>query len=346
MGKRYFQAVPIRTSYQKKLEQFTSSLGDAIGKGETISFADNDLAYTLKLQNERIKEKGIEFEYEPYKRNAEEKTYYDVAYWKDRHYASNVGFALFGVKRQVKKDGNIIYKDKLRSDFYGTVTDIVSGEHPDNESFLCPYCGAETTISELQDGCHYCGTQYKMDDLFPKITGFYFLDSIGITKTQLLIGWPIASIVCTILLYVYLINQMINPNAKNLLPFLTQSGLNTSLLSAPVLGIAYGFFLFAFVHFLFKIAQAIVDLWRMGTAASRNRFETRMKKITPEFSYEYFQNKAISLIKSAVYAKDENELSCYKGEPLPAEMKDIIDLNFSGILGLKRFNDRSLFIYD
>ena len=37
---RNIQALPIRTSYQKRLEKFTSSLGNAVSKGETISFAD------------------------------------------------------------------------------------------------------------------------------------------------------------------------------------------------------------------------------------------------------------------------------------------------------------------
>ncbi|MCR4648538.1 MAG: hypothetical protein K5776_05635, partial [Lachnospiraceae bacterium] len=76
---RNFQATPIRISYQKKLGIFTSSLGNAIGKGGNIPFADNDLNYTIKLQNERIKEKGLEFDMEVTRRNPEETTFYDVA---------------------------------------------------------------------------------------------------------------------------------------------------------------------------------------------------------------------------------------------------------------------------
>ena len=97
--------------------------------------------------------------------------------------------------------------------------------------------------------------------------------------------------------------------------------------------------MFLFAHLLLKIVQAVIDLDRMGTAASRERFELRMKKITPEFSYEYFKCKAISLIKTAVYSKDESELLCYSGGPLPAEFKDIIDLNYAGTFGLKGFSE-------
>ncbi|MBP5528437.1 MAG: hypothetical protein J6X80_00140 [Lachnospiraceae bacterium] len=334
---RNLQATPIRTSYQKKLAKFTSSLGKAISEGETIPFADNDLAYTISLQNERIKEKGLEFEYEVTRRNPEETTFYDTADWKDRHYASSVGFGLFKIKRTVKKDGKQLYKDTLRNEFFGTVTDIVSGSHPDNEVHICPNCGADGTIAELQNGCPYCGTQYKMDDLFPKVTGYYFSDSLGITRKQLAIGWPVCAFFCTILSYIFIFNQQL----QDLIHIDIAYDLKSKLLFGPFAGVAYGFLLFLFMHLLFKIARAIVDLKRMGTIEADRRFESRMKKISPEFSHEYFKSKAISLIKTAVYSKDERELPCYKGEALPAEMKDIIDLNYAGTFGLKEFKEEN-----
>ena len=337
MGKNYLQAIPIRTAYQKKLEQFTASLGNAIGKGEPIPFADNDLTYTLNLQNERINEKGIELDYEVFRRIKDDNQFFEVADWKDKHYATAVGFGVCGVKREVRKDGKTIYKDTLKNDFFGTVCDIVSGSHPDNETHICPNCGAETTIAELQSGCPYCGTEYKMDDLYPKITSFYFFDSLGITKKQLLTWWPVCAIVCAIafyILYPYLQKFMD-------LRVVQERGVIGEAIFGLMLGAVYGFFLFVFLHLLFKIARTIVDLWRMGTAASRNRFELRMKKLSPEFSFEYFKDKAITLIKMAVYAKDENEIPSYKGEPLSDDYKDIIDLNYTGTFGLKSFSEEN-----
>ncbi len=334
---RNIQARPIRTSYQKKLEKFTSSLGKAISKGETIPFADNDLSFTLNLQNERIKEKGLDVEYEIARRNPEDKIFYDTADWKDEHYASSVGFGLFKIKRLISKNGKLLYKDTLRNEFFGTVTDIISGSHPDNEPYICPNCGADGTVAELQNGCPYCGTQYKMDDLFPSVTGFYFFDSVGITKKQLAVYWPICAFFCTIISYIFIFN----PDLQNLIHLDLSYDLKSKLLFGPFAGIGYGFLLFLFLHLLFKIARAIVDLGRMGTAEAGRRFENRMKKITPEFSHEYFKNKAISLIKTAVYAKDERELPCYKGEALSPEMKDIIDLNYAGIFGLKDFKEEN-----
>ena len=341
MGKNYFQAIPIKPSYDEKLIGFTASLGNAIGKGQTIPYVDNDVTYLLNLQNERIKEKNVEFDYEVYKRTEDSpvgNTFFDVEDWKDDRYTSTVGFAVFGVKRKVRRNDTVLYKDKLRHVFYGTVTDTVSGEHPDNEIHICPNCGADSTIAQLNDGCPYCGTQYKMDDLFPKITGYYFFDQLRITKKQLLLGWPACSLFCAIA------GLIIGPYLKNVPVFGEMTRLylrseGADIISSVTAAVVWGFFLFMFLHLLFKIAKAIVDLDRMGTSEARKRFELRMKKITPEFSFEFFKNKAISLIKTAVYSKDESELLCYKGEKLPADFKDIIDLNYAGTFGLKGFTE-------
>ena len=341
MGKNYFQAIPIKESYDKKLISFTSSLGAAIGKGETIPFADNDLTYTLDLQHERIKEKNIDFDYQVYKRTQDSRvgnTFYDVEDWADEHYSSTVGFASLGVRRQVRKNGSVLYRDTLRHVFYGIVTDI-SGDHPDNEIHICPNCGADSTIEELQNGCPYCGTQYKMDDLFPKITSYYFFDQLRITKRQLLIGWPVCSLICALIGLVIIPFLKDVPRLSEMINRFIMNDIRTAIIYGIVAALGYGFFLFLFAHLLLKIVQAVIDLDRMGTAASRERFELRMKKITPEFSYEYFKCKAISLIKTAVYSKDESELLCYSGGPLPAEFKDIIDLNYAGTFGLKGFSE-------
>ena len=344
MGRYYMKALPMKPSYDKKLVSFSSSLGEAIGKGETIPFADNDVTYLLKLQNERINEKNIEMDYEVFKWTNDSpagNTYCDCESWNDEHYKNTVGLAFLGVKRKITRDGQTIYKDKHRRDFYGTVTDVVSDVHPDKESICCPNCAAVSTIEELQNGCPFCGTQYKMDDLFPRITGFYFFDPVRMTMKQVLIGWPLCAAVCAlaVLLFKPYINSI--PLVAEMLQDPVQADYYANILYGPIACIVWGGFFFLVLHLLSKLVKAGIDRKRMGTARSRERFELRMKKITPGFSYEYFRNKAISLIKTAVFSKDEGELLCYKGEPLSSEFKDVIDLNYAGIFGVMDFKEEN-----
>jgi hypothetical protein len=73
---------------------------------------------------------------------------------------------------------------------------------------------------------------------------------------------------------------------------------------------------------------------KWGSIGSKAKFEQKMKSIIPDFSYEYFTSKAISLIKLAVYSKDEKDLLFYRGEALAPKFKDVIDLNYGGALGV------------
>ena len=210
----------------------------------------------------------------------------------------------------------------------------------------CSKCGNEWSAiiksrAKLGNGCPYCGTQYKMDDLFPKITSYYFFDQLRITKKQLLIGLPACIGFCALMALILRPFVKDFPIYETIMRNAYQNGTESAIIYAFTSVLVTGTFLFLLLHLCFKIAKAIVDLDRMGTAESRSRFELRMKKITPEFSFEFFKNKAISLIKTAVYSRNENELLCYRGGPLPAEFKDIIDLNYAGTFGLKGFSEEN-----
>ena len=331
MGYKFFNIQPVKKSFEKKLNEFVNSLGNAISKGEKIFFADNDITYTLKLQNERIKEKDLEIEYEVYKRDNERNEFIAGSDWKDAHYESVVCFKPFGVKRVVKRNGKKVYKDNHKCVLYGTMTDVLMNSHPEDDLFSCPNCGAVSTIAELQNGCPYCSTIYKMDDLFPKVTGYYFLDDPGIDKGDYIRGFVISAIICTFFLFIVV--AIANRGQVNLAFIL---GL---LIGCPIEGVVMGFFMYSYFLLIRLIVKAIASTGKMGTAGSRMRFEARMKRVNPEFSFEYFTSKAISLIKTAIYSKDEKELLFYNGESLDEKMKNIIDLNYGGALGLKSFKE-------
>ena len=335
MGYNFFNIKNVKESFNRKLKDFVLSLGKAIGNGEDIPFADNDVTYTLKLQHERIKDKGLEMEYEVYSRDPERNDFIAGSNWRDRHYESVVCFRQCGVKRRVKRNGKKIYRDNQKCVLYEVMTDVVTGEHPDNDTFCCPNCGAATTIAELQNGCSYCGTRYKMDDLFPKVTGYYFLDDVGMAGNEGKAG-IFLSIFGGMLLVVG-IGVLFNLKKIMAGDIETLLGL---LCAGPFLGGFMGYFMFGMFLLIRMIAKAIATSGKMGTAGSRRKFENRMKKLSPEFSFEYFTNKAISLIKTAVYSKNPQELLFYEGEPLDPRMKDIIDLNYGGALGLEYFEEK------
>lgn len=343
MGYNFFNTKEVSEIFNRKLNEFRGTLGQSISNGVNIPFADSDISYVLKLQNDRIRRKNIELDYNIYPRDENNRKFIAGSDWQDAHYHSTVCFNQCGVKRTVKRGGKVSYRDDRRSVLYGTITDVINGTYPYNDPYSCPNCGSVSTVAGLQNGCSYCGTRFKMDELFPKITSYYFLEDAGMTGKEYLKG--LFKVYPFVVIGMYILCCILRGDVY--LPWNLIKHVPT--LIAMVIGIGLGSFPSAYVlyvYFLFMrlIVKAIASAGKMGTAGSRSKFEYRMKKISPEFSFEYFTSKALSLIKTAIFSQDESELMFYEGGPLDPKMKDIIDLNYGGALGVKSFVDEGNYV--
>ena len=335
MGYSLFKIIHLKDNFKRQFKAFVGTLGSAVSRGDKITFADNDITYALKLQHDRLTEKGFAMEYELTDRDTESDAIVGSE-WKDTRYESYVCNEQYSVRRKITKNGKKLFADKKRSILYTTITDVISGVHPDDETVTCPNCGSVSTIAQIQGGCPYCGTQYKMDDLFPKITSYYFLEDVGMAGNEGKKGMA-AFIVITILALfaidiVYNIGKL---SSGDLGPLLT-------LIPLLPLGAILGYFIYSIYLIVRLIAVgSSQSSGKWGTIGSRSKFEQRMKAISPLFSYEYFASKAISLIKTSVFSPNEQELLFYKGERLDPGFKDIIDMNYGGALGLAGFKEEN-----
>lgn len=336
MGYNLFNIKEVSRAFNKKLDDFRASLGDAISKGANIPFADSDVSYVLKLQNDRLRRKRVDIDYSIYKRDENNRKYIVASDWQDAHYHSSVCFNSCGVKRIVRRDGKTAYRDDRRSVLYGTITDVMNGIHPENDPYSCPNCGSVSTVAGLQNGCSYCGTRFKMDELFPKITSYYFLEDAGMTTREF--KGDFFKLYPFVVLGLYILGCIVRSDVY--LPWNLVK--NVPMLIGVIIGLGLGglpiaYIVYVYLLFMKAIVKTIASFGKMGTAGSRRLFESRMKKVSPEFSFEYFTSKALSLIKTSVYSEDESKFMFYDGGPLDPKMKDIIDLNYGGALGVKSF---------
>lgn len=335
-----FRITSLKDSFNKKLKSFVGSLGAAISDGKKITFADNDLSYALKLQHDRIKEKGFDIQYELYDRDKGSDASVG-AQWKDARYESYVCHETYGLKRKITKNGNILFNDKRKNIIYTTITDVTSGVHPDNETISCPNCGDVSTLAQIQGGCPYCGTVYKMDDLFPKVTGYHFLEDVAPTRGEMKkeIWLFILAGVLTTYLFAGLI-WLIQGKGFDLTEI---AGLfMLCVFGVPMAGVMQGYMAWG----IYRLIRLFVvgprqSAGKFGTIGSRKNFEQRMKAISPEFSFEYFTSKVVSLIKISVFSNNERELLFYKGQALEPYFKNIIDLNYGSALGLNEFKEEN-----
>lgn len=344
MGYNFFKITYLRDNFNRKYKAFAATLGSAVRKGANITFVDNDISYALKLQHERLKSKGLDMEYEVYDRDANRKATVG-SQWRDAHYESYVCNEQYGLNRTVSRNGRKLFSDKKRCTLYTTITDVITGIHPDNETCSCPNCGNVSTVAQIKEGCPYCGTVYKMDDLFPKITSYYFIEDVALAGSEGIKTYGkfilITTAVLESLAMFFTFVRMIIPGGEKV-------GLQAifGLFGMIPLGAILGYFLCS-VYLMGRLifVGSSQSSGKYGTIGSRQRFEERMKAISPEFSFEYFTSKAISLIKTAVYSENEQELLFYKGAPLDPLFKDIIDMNYGAALGLAGFKEENGRVY-
>ena len=205
--------------------------------------------------------------------------------------------------------------------------------HPDDETCCCPNCGSVSTIEQLQGGCPYCGTMYKMDDLFPKVTGYYFLNDVAVAGNEGKKGIGISILISFIINFlIMVIASIANHNSLSI----------GTIIGLIFVSLIAGYFFYAiFMAIRLIVVGSCQSAGKYGTIGSRKKFEQRMKMITPEFSFEYFTSKAISLIKTAIYSENAQELMFYRGGALNPEFKDVIDLNYGGALGLANVTEEN-----
>lgn len=75
----------------------------------------------------------------------------------------------------------------------------------------------------------------------------------------------------------------------------------------------------------------------VNTAGSAKRFVSQMKKYTPEFSYEYFSDKVVSMLKMIIFSEDAQELPSYAGESVGKLFSDIVESSYAGAVAFKQF---------
>ena len=46
----------------------------------------------------------------------------------------------------------------------------------------CPQCGAVNAALKLEEGCPYCGTRFRIRDLFPRVVNFFFIKTKSIAS--------------------------------------------------------------------------------------------------------------------------------------------------------------------
>lgn len=314
-------------------EDFAISLEEYTKTGKAPSEGDWDIQYGLELQDKRLQKKGLAMEYKFIPRGHLPKNPENNRSWSDEHYISTLWWRRCRRERSLYRGTKNEYEDKENMSFCQIITDVNGPGLIVRDVYNCPNCGAAVTIGELQKGCPYCSAHFEISDIFPSVSNYYFLKDPYMTDKEQKAYRAKYMIGCAVLVLLYgtFYHYFYGGAAAGSFIFSMLSTVFVSIFG----GVIGGYFVSS-VALLGKLmreaGKELVLLPSMGTGG---HFSRKMKKYSPEFSYEYFSNKMVSLIKMIIFSDVPSDLPVYIGKPLGGLFENVVDVSYTGVLGFR-----------
>lgn len=231
------------------------------------------------------------------------------------------------------------YKDK-ESISFGEVDNetlymgILDQQTQENDRYTCKNCGHTDLLSKFTSGCPMCGTTYEMKQTYPCVSGYYTRPTLfnkemakGLSKFNLLLFSVLGAFF-------------------GLIAGISIASENASSIGEAVFMVIFALIVFIggilLVAFLASItclgpalatkkAVQVHDVADVKAAAeTKVRMESELRTVIPDFSYEYFEEKVISLLRGIVFSDDRSKLTIYSGNDDLHFMDDIVDVEYRG----------------
>ncbi len=337
-------------------QQFLSELSDALSTDRKLSTCDREVQNYVDIQKDRLKKKGLllDYEFTPRGHNPEGREMGREA--KDEHYVAKMWTSTTKYTRLLQKNGKRINKKKMNANVWSVVINYLNGQNMGDEIYNCPNCGNPEKIKALTEGCPYCGTSFKMDELYPKVTAYNIVEDYSKEKKEMLKFYLIVSaITFGVLLVLVPILAVIFGGLGAVVMFMLKADPEAimHMIMLPAGAVAYGIFtapfMSLFIGGMILFGKLLIGAAKsaplLATFASHKKFEEELKKYGQDYMQEFFMSQTVAKMKSAIYSEDARELPFYEGEALPEEMKDIVDVFFRGAMDFKAVEVRNDIAY-
>lgn len=328
----------VESDHVELFEDFLKELSRWPDTGTEPRSGNQDIRYYLDLEEQRLKERGLSMKLD-FKAFSQVDSSSKVA--KLNPVLNILEFSRYQQSmntQRVEKSMEYFRKGKSR---YRSRKDVVAyltilepkeenagiGE----ETYTCPNCGAISPIHVLEEeGCPYCRTRYLITDLFPKVTNYYFLETVPppekLEKGRK--GFILGGIGIMYLIgLITLCFSWEGPESIIYLIFL--------LLGGGLMGAFEGYFVYSIVLAAKLLSGAGKSMpVVIGSAGSRSSITKKVSAFDPAFSYEYFEGKALSLARIVLFSPDPAVCIQYSDNTIRSCFRNIININYRGGMNL------------
>ena len=309
------------------LDAFLDSYHDWTLHGKGLKYASRELRYCLNEQKKRLQKKSIEAE-DSYEHVQDE--------IKGSLLKGGDPYSARIVYREGKRILSYRNKEKTLKEykqpvtFYGCLLDKKGYE---DKLCTCPNCGHQTLLSGLNDGCPYCGTVFETEDSYPVFTSFYTVNGIVERATlmdRLKKRMIIAAIAVGLLMSVM---SFISYDDYQLIFRILASLFMGGFCGAMAAFLTYMLSsIFLLIKVFYEAGKTLPMLPGLNT---RKKLTRKLQDIDPYFSFEYFEGRILSLLRTIAYSEDRDTLGIYTGRQDLSYLDDLIDIQYRGVLQLK-----------
>ncbi len=316
--------VPVWDTGRGIYDKFAIELNNWQQGGQVPKCCDGDTAYYLKLQRERLKKKGIQMQDSimPVKG-----TGFGTATLsrKSAWYTTDMTYENIHRKMAFVGARGTLYEREVDQVMYEIIAHTPNDAQTENITVTCPNCGSLSPVGTLEEGCRYCGSRFKITDLFPRVVNLYFLKSKSIANTKMILQKTIVATMTVSFLFLTICG-ILGMKVLSDIPVLLAAIFFGTLFLGGFLGYILGAVLLVLVQFDTDGQKSISPIkW----ARTKSKITSTLRKYDPVFSYDKFEGQLVSLIRMATFADRPEELACYRGEKREPRFDDILEMTYT-----------------
>lgn len=311
------------------LEDFTDQLHEWSISGKEPLLSSKDLRYYLDLQEKRLKKTGTIRE-EEYSHVKEEIN--GAIERSENGYSSKIQYREAVQHITYLKNGKQLKKIRRPVNLYVSFLDKQGHE---DRQYTCPNCGNRMSALQARDGCPYCGTFFETDEIYPCVSYYYTVPGI-VERASLMGNLKKEILICGILcgVSVFMISFFYAYKDAEIL-----ADLLISLFMGGLCGGVSAFLWYMMRSFILLIRvffEAGRALPMLKTLNSRKKMLRFMEDHDPDFSYEAFEGRVISLLRTIVLSDDRDTLSIYESGRELSDFDDVVDMQYRGAVYVRK----------
>ena len=302
-----------KKSIRKLYSKYAKQMNEWYSSGTITPLASQDVRCAMDLQRRHWENLGLKVEMKL--ENIQENSRSDIGSisYHDRVFVNHIASQNKILLTKISDSRRVIYDRKEEAGLTVVIQQLKENtQPPPNTPLSCPHCGAPSTLAQLENCCPYCDTKFVMDDLYPKVTNYFVdKDPNSDKKKKKNEFW-------LFILVGILLGFSIIPLSNGTMS--ASSAIPSSIFAGSIIGVM----LWVMRKFFGVFAMMGKDLQGGGKVIKSLQFRDKIKKLDPEFSSEYFRDRAMSLFRIMAYSEDPSLYTACECRR-PAQWETVLD---------------------